>query len=184
MSDQADRIYEQVLVLRCQAGDEAAFAELVGLYGRRLRYYVRKMLGHADAEDVLQDIWLDVYRSVPRLVNAAAFPAWIYRIARDRTYRELRKRYRAPQPLADEDVAEISDHDAGEFTAEDAERVHAALDRLAPEQREVLVLRFLEDMTYEDIARVLGCRLGTVRSRIHYGKRALRQLLERTCHHE
>jgi RNA polymerase sigma-70 factor (ECF subfamily) len=58
-------------------------------------------------------------------------------------------------------------------------RIHAALDELPPEQREVLVLRFLEEMSYEEIARVVGCQLGTVRSRIFYGKRALRQVLER-----
>jgi RNA polymerase sigma-70 factor, ECF subfamily len=67
---------------------------------------------------------------------------------------------------------------------DDAESVHAALDELAPEHRDVLVLRFLEDMTYEDIARVTGCPIGTVRSRIHYAKRALRCALERMGGHD
>jgi RNA polymerase sigma-70 factor (ECF subfamily) len=70
------------------------------------------------------------------------------------------------------------------FSAEDAEHVHAALGRLAPEQREVLLLRFIEGMAYEDIARVIGCQLGTVRSRLHYAKRALRRVLERAAQHE
>lgn len=65
-----------------------------------------------------------------------------------------------------------------DFSAEDAERVHAALGRLVPAHREVLLLRFFEGMNYEDIARVTGCRLGTVRSRIHYAKRALRGVME------
>jgi RNA polymerase sigma-70 factor (ECF subfamily) len=87
MNDRADRVYEQVLVLRCKAGDGAAFEELVALYGPRLRYYVRKMLGHAQiTEDVLQEVWLDVYRALPRLAQVAAFPAWIYRIVRDHTH--------------------------------------------------------------------------------------------------
>jgi RNA polymerase sigma-70 factor (ECF subfamily) len=64
-----------------------------------------------------------------------------------------------------------------EFTAEDAAQIHAALDRLPAHQREVLVLRFLEDMSYEDIARVIGCPLGTLRSRLHHAKRALRDAL-------
>jgi RNA polymerase sigma-70 factor (ECF subfamily) len=183
MDDRADRVYEQLLVLRCQAGDEAAFEELVAHYSPRLRYYVSKMLGHGQlVEDVLQEVWLDVYRMVPRLERVGAFPAWIYRIIRDHTSRQLRKERRAFHPLVDEhqmaDPAQNGRSD--EFADDDARRVHAALDELAPEHREVLVLRFLEEMPYEDIARVVGCPAGTVRSRIHYAKRALRRLLERT----
>ena len=58
------------------------------------------------------------------------------------------------------------------------------MDLLGPEHREVLVLRFLEEMSYEDIARVAGCELGTVRSRLHYAKRALRRALEARCERE
>jgi RNA polymerase sigma-70 factor (ECF subfamily) len=68
--------------------------------------------------------------------------------------------------------------DANGFDAEDAARIHAALDLLPPEQREVLVLRFVEAMSYEQIARVTSQPLGTVRSRLHYAKHALRTILE------
>jgi RNA polymerase sigma-70 factor, ECF subfamily len=184
MPDPADRLYERVLVLRCQSGDEAAFAELVERYSPRLRYFLRKLLGDTHvAEDALQDVWLDVFRAVPRLADPAAFPAWLYRIARDRAYRALRSLRRVPRSLVEGDLAEGVENDET-FSAEDAARIHAALDELPPEQREVLVLRFLEEMTYEDIARVVGCPAGTVRSRIHYGKRALRRALERTNDHE
>jgi RNA polymerase sigma-70 factor, ECF subfamily len=184
MTDPAERLYERVLVLRCQAGDEAAFAELVERYAPRLRYYLRKLLGNTHAaEDALQEVWLDVFRSVPRLADPGAFPAWLYRIARDRACRTLRGLRRIPRPLAEADLIEEGEEEET-WSAEDAARIHAALDELAPEQREVLVLRFLEEMTYEDIARVVGCPAGTVRSRIHYGKRALRRALERTNDHE
>jgi RNA polymerase sigma-70 factor (ECF subfamily) len=184
MTDPAERLYERVLVLRCQAGDEAAFAELVERYAPRLRYYLRKMLGGTHTvEDALQEVWLDVFRAVPRLADPAAFPAWLYRIARDRGCRTLRSLRRVSRPLVESDLAAEAENGAT-FSAEDAARIHAALDELAPEQREVLVLRFLEEMTYEDIARVIGCPAGTVRSRIHYGKRALRRALERTNDHE
>jgi RNA polymerase sigma-70 factor (ECF subfamily) len=63
------------------------------------------------------------------------------------------------------------------WRAEDAQRIHAALDELAAEHREVLVLRFLDELTYEDIALVTGCPIGTVRSRLHYAKSALRRAL-------
>jgi RNA polymerase sigma-70 factor (ECF subfamily) len=177
MTDQADRIYERLLVVRAQAGDEAAFVELVERFSPRLRYFLRKLIGGDGAEDALQDVWLDVFRQLPRLNDPQALVAWLYRIARDRAFGKLRKSRRALQPL-DEAGAIDETADEGEFSPEDAAQIHAALDRLPPEQREVLVLRFLEDLTYEQIASVVGCQLGTVRSRIHYGKQALRRYLE------
>jgi RNA polymerase sigma-70 factor (ECF subfamily) len=166
-----------MLVLRVQAGDEAAFAELVARYQPRLGYFLRKLLGDADsADDMLQEVWCDVFRAIARLDDAGAFPAWIYRIARDRAFRHLRRRRVAWQSfeVAGEAV-ELQQHESnGEFTSEDVAEVHAALDRLAPEHREVLVLRFLEQLSYEEIAIATGSQLGTVKSRIHYAKRELR----------
>jgi RNA polymerase sigma-70 factor (ECF subfamily) len=177
MIDRADQLYERVLVLRCQTGDEAAFAELVARYSPRLRYYLRKMLDDVPAaEDALQDVWLDAFRGVGRLAEPAALPAWLYRIARDRAWRILRRKHRHCRPLMECD--RIDDYDAA-FSIEEAARVHAGLDTLSPDQREVLVLRFLEELSYEDIARIVGCPVGTVRSRIHYAKGALRRALDK-----
>jgi RNA polymerase sigma-70 factor (ECF subfamily) len=180
MNDPADDLYERVLVVRCQAGDEGAFAELVERYQPRLRYYLRKMLpGSPVVEDTAQDVWYDVVRAIPRLANPGAFRAWLYRIARDRAWRHLRRR---PPPYQPIDEVEVADDPADEFTAEDAAHVHAAVDQLAPEHREVVVLRYVEDMSYEEIAGVAGCPLGTVRSRLHHAKHALRRVLEETRH--
>ena len=178
MTDQAELIYERLLVVRAQAGDDAAFAELVERYSPRLRYFLLKLLSSADsADDALQDVWLDVLRNLPRLVDPQALRAWLYRIARDRAFGRLRKARRDEQPLDESQIVDTTANE-GEFSPEDAAQIHAALDRLPAEQREVLVLRFLEEMSYEEIARVVGCQLGTVRSRIHYGKRALRKALD------
>jgi RNA polymerase sigma-70 factor (ECF subfamily) len=182
-ADDCVELYEQLLVIRCQTGDDAAFTELVARYGPRLRYYLRKMGDRPeDVEDRLQDIWFDVVRGVGRLADPQAFPAWLYRIARARTALARRQARPPALPLADTEVGdEVSSE---EFSDEDAARVHAALNDLMPEHREVLVLRFLEGMSYEDIARIVGDPLGTVKSRIHYAKRALRATLERTNVHE
>ena len=183
MTDIAERVYRSVLVVRCQAGDRAAFEELLGLYQPRLRYFLARMVGddHA-ADDLLQEVWFDVYRGVARLADPGAFPAWLYRIARRRALGQLRK---GRQPVASLDGIDLADEgEDDDFSADDAERVHAALGLLAPEHREVLLLRFVEGMAYEDIARVTGCPLGTVRSRIHYAKRALRGVMERASQHE
>ena len=184
MTDAADGLYERVLVVRCQAGDEPAFAELVERYQPRLRYYLGKMLGDpGGVEDALQDVWLAVFRGVPRLADVGAFRAWLYRIARDRAAREFRTRRPPAVPLGEAEAIDPGD-DEPQFTAEDVGRVHSALDELPADHREALVLRFVEGMTYEEVARVVGCRVGTVRSRLHYAKRALRKLLERTTIHD
>lgn len=177
MTDQADQLYERLLVIRAQAGDDSALGELVERYSPRLRYFLRKLLSSADgAEDTLQDVWLDVIRQMSRLSDPGALRAWLYRIARDRAFRRLRKFGREIQPLDDAMLIDGTMDEAA-FTAEDAAQIHTALDRLPAEHREVLVLRFLEDMTYEEIAGIVNCQLGTVRSRLFYAKRALRHVL-------
>jgi RNA polymerase sigma-70 factor (ECF subfamily) len=184
MTDTTDQLYERVLVLRCQAGDEAAFAELVERYQPRLHYYLRKMLHDPQGtEDALQDIWLAVFRAVARLADVGAFRAWLYRIAHDRAVRQLRQRQQPCRSLEEVDPTDAW-AEQETFTAEDAERIHAALHELAAEHREVLVLRYIEGMTYEEITRVVGSPVGTVRSRLHYAKRALRGVLERMKLHE
>jgi RNA polymerase sigma-70 factor, ECF subfamily len=177
MTDAAEQLHERLLVLRCQAGDENAFAELVARYHRRLRFYLRRVLPRPDhAEDVLQEVWLAAYRALSQLADPAALAAWLYRIARDKASVEWRKR--PLECLLDEANLVEEPAQEHEFRGEDAQEIHVALDRLGLEQREILVLRFLEDMTYEQIAQVTGCPLGTVRSRLHYAKSALRRAIE------
>lgn len=178
MTDDAEHLYERLLVIRCQTGDESAFRELVDRYTPRLAYYLRKTVPQRDRiDDLLQETWLDVFRQLPRLQSAAAFAVWVYRIARGKAARDWREQNRLPLASAQEEPASAED-EGPLFSPAQADRIHEALDRLTPDHREVLVLRFLEDLTYEEIAEVLGCQLGTVRSRLHYGKQALRRLLD------
>ena len=179
MASDVQRIYEQMLVTRCQAGDDEAFADLVGLYHGRIAYFVRRLLGDAaSADDVLQETWLAAFRGLPRLRAPAAFSVWLYQIARSKACYELRRR-RAWAECAGAAAAPDSLEGQPQFTPEQAGLIHRCLERLAPPHREVLVLRFLESMTYDDIAEVTGCPVGTVRSRIHYAKWALRCEMEK-----
>jgi RNA polymerase sigma-70 factor (ECF subfamily) len=179
MSDAAERLFERVLVLRCQTGEPVALAELIARYGPRLRFYLRKMAGDAAVDDLLQDVWIDVFANVARLNDPAAFAAWVYRIARDKAYRLLRAR-RVPLIELDDELCDVTSDDEDEWTPDDAAAVRAALDKLPAAHREVLLLQFVEEMTYEQIAALTACPVGTVRSRIHYAKRALRAAIERT----
>jgi RNA polymerase sigma-70 factor, ECF subfamily len=177
MSDAAARLHERVLVLRCQAGDESAFTELLEHYHARLHAYLRTLLRTADqVDDALQEVWFDVFRSIPQLADPSAFSAWVYRIVHNRAMRELRKRRPLHVPLEGDESIDETDDDAINLEV-NASRVHVALNQLAPEHCEVLLLRFMNDMSYEDIASVTGCPVGTVRSRIHYAKSALRRVL-------
>ena len=171
--------YEQTLVVRSQLGDETAFEELLRMYSPRLRFYVGKMLGarHENADDLLQEIWLGVFRALPKLNDTAAFRAWLFRIARDRVCREFRKGRLQFHPLEKDQLDDIPANEDSSDSV-DREAVRRQLEQLSPEHRDVLMLRFVEDMSYEEIARVTGGAPGTVRSRIHYAKRALRRAFE------
>ncbi|HUW17808.1 MAG TPA: sigma-70 family RNA polymerase sigma factor [Sedimentisphaerales bacterium] len=172
-----DRLIEQVLVLRCQIGDRSAFAELIERYQGPLRYFVARLLEDPGmAEDILQDTWLTVIRKIHTLRQFDTFSAWLYRVARNNVYKELRKKKHLC--LLAEDVAVPEDNEEPIFSAEDATKVHKCLERLRLEHKEVLLLRFLEQMSYEQISQVIGCKVGTVRSRIHYAKRALKREME------
>jgi RNA polymerase sigma-70 factor (ECF subfamily) len=168
-----DQLYERLLVLRAQLGEREALVALVDRYTPRLRYFLARLAGDAGAvDDLVQEVWLAALRGLPRLVAAAAFRTWLYRIARDQALGLLRRRRRLPQALENDHLLE--DDAPDNFSAEDAAAIHRALDSLPAEQREAIVLRFIEDMTYDEIAAVTGAPVGTVRSRLHYAKRALR----------
>jgi RNA polymerase sigma-70 factor, ECF subfamily len=176
---------EQKTVLRAQEGDRAAFSQLVDAYDRRLLYFVRRILGDSDsAFDVLQDVWLIVHRRLRGLVSARAFRVWIYRIAHDQAVGELRKKTRRPLLVEDVEFAADEKLDPCDFEAdlENAELVHLGLQRLSLDHRRILTLRYLEDMKVAEIAEVLSCHDGTVKSRLHHARLALRRRIEELQH--
>jgi RNA polymerase sigma-70 factor (ECF subfamily) len=179
MSVCPEQLYELTLVVRSQMGDEDAFAELLARHGPRLLMFTRRMMQSSpgDVADLMQEIWLAIFRALPALRDAGKFRAWAFRIARDRIYREYRRRKLPVQPLDETDL-EVLEGANDDGIAVQPEELQRCLQAIGPEHREALVLRFLEDMSYEDIARVTGVSVGTVRSRIHYGKRALRTAWE------
>lgn len=174
----AAKLREQVLLLRCQIGDMDAFTELIEHYQRPLRYFINRLLDNSElTEDIFQDTWLTVIRRIHGLKEVDAFPAWLYRIARNKVYQQLRNKKNVSG--LDENVPAENHTEDEVFSGEDATKVHRCLKELPPEYREVLMLRFLEQMPYEQISQVLNCKLGTVRSRIYYAKIALKKELEK-----
>ncbi len=178
--DHQAQLGEKVVVMMAMAGDERAFHELVDRYQRRLTYYIRRMVGETDESfDVLQQVWLTVFKRLSSLRAPEAFRIWLYKIAHDVAVNHLRKSDKRPAQLAEENVSQSEVDNWNEFEAlENAELVHRVLSQLIPIHREVLVLRFLENLSLNEIAEVAACEVGTVKSRLHYAKAALRESFE------
>jgi len=168
----------EIIVLRCQNGDTDAFEELFEWYQPRLKYYIRRLdATDTNPDDTLQDIWLIVFRRIHKLKDAQFFPIWLYRIARNKVYGRLRQKQKFVRLPEEEHLPELS-NDEPVFSADDAERLHKALNNIQPYHREVITLCFLEQLSYQAIAEIVGCSLGTVKSRIYYAKQSLRKELE------
>ena len=166
------------IVIRCKAGERQAFEELFELYQPRLKYYVRRLNSNSETDDILQDIWIKVFRKIRKLKDNNSFGVWLYRIARNEVFLRFRKNEKFVELPQKQELTEHCD-DNHEFSAEDAKLLHNALNKIQPYHREVLTLSFIEQMSYQQIAEVVGCSIGTVRSRIFYAKQSLRKEMER-----
>jgi RNA polymerase sigma-70 factor (ECF subfamily) len=167
------------IVHRCQDGDRTAFEELFEIYQPRLKYYVRRLdSGGTNVDDILQDIWLTVFKKIHKLKDAQSFVVWLYRIARNKVYDGFRCKDRFVK-LPEDDEFPVPVSDESVFDTSDTEKLQRALIKLKPYHREVLTLYFIEQMSYQSIADVVGCSIGTVRSRIFYAKKSLREEMER-----
>ena len=177
--DTVDRAQDEWLALRCQSGEPDAFEDLVHVMERPLLYYAAKLLGDEErAVDAMQDVWIRVFRGIGKLKDRPSLRSWLYRITYgvsiDRIRRDV-SRERAEQ-VHSELLEEIADDT---FENEDAAAVHRALDQIDLRHREVLVLHFLEDFEVAEVAAIVGCPEGTVKSRIYHAKKAMKELLLR-----
>ena len=173
-------IQQELLVLQCRRGRRDALEKLIRLWERRLLYYLRRLVRQEeDAWDVLQQVWLKVIRNIGSLKKPDRLPVWLYRIARNTARSHWRAKY--AQPLFREDMDRLPEKggDGGIAAFEDAEQVHYGLEQLSPVHRDVLTLFFLEDLSIAEIAEVVGVPVGTVKSRLHHAKQALRAVLTR-----
>ncbi|MEO8113362.1 MAG: sigma-70 family RNA polymerase sigma factor [Phenylobacterium sp.] len=174
-----DRILDEYLVVMSQAGSREALGRLVARWSPRLLRYSARTLGAAEgAEDVVQETWGAALRVLPQLDDSARFPAWIYAIATRRCADLVRRRQRA-QRTGDRLAAEetLNGHavaPAGETGLD----LTAALRRLPMDQRLTVSLHYGEDLSVEEVAAVLGVPVGTVKSRLHTARKALKLFLE------
>jgi RNA polymerase sigma-70 factor (ECF subfamily) len=183
MSANVKKARDEWIALRCQHGEPGAFEDLVREMERPLLYFAQKLVNDEDkALDVLQEVWLKAFQTIRRLENPRLVRAWLYRLTRGLAIDRVRKDV-AEERRESVHAEERVDPDEGpSFDDEDAVALHQALDALDVRHREVLVLHFLEEMTIPEIAGVVGCAEGTVKSRLYYAKRALQAALQGKRH--
>lgn len=191
MTSELDELIE---VERFRAGDPDVFEQVVRTYYDRVYRLALRMLGTpGDAEDAAQEVFLRIHRRASRFHGRSALSTWIYRVAHNICLDEIRKRKRRPVGTIShgEDfdmAANIPDTQSGPeaiVTAlDESAEIRHALKTLPQEYQSVLILREIEELTYDEIAAVLGCPVGTVRSRLARGRRLLAEHLERRGAHD
>ncbi len=173
------------------AGDPRAFGRIVERYQVRLLNFVMRMIGDRErAEDLVQEAFLRVHRHLHRFDRSRKFSTWVYTIASNLAKNELRNRGRSPliafeqaRPRDEDDPRPIDFEDLGNRPDDLYEQRHLrslvdqTVAKLTPHHREVFVLRELEGKSYEEIAEIVHCNLGTVKSRLNRARQSFAELI-------
>ncbi len=184
---------EEMLIEKSKNGDVEAFEELILTYQKKILNFTYRMLGDiGDAEDVAQEVFLKAYRAISGFDGKSSFSTWIYKIASNTAMDELRKRKRRG---TDKNISLYGEDEDGEFELPISDEADApytslrkkeaqkalwrAIEKLNDEYKTVIVLRDIQNISYEEITKVTGLSLGTVKSRISRGRLILRKILEK-----
>lgn len=171
-------------------GDREAFETLVDLYQDKMYYLAFRMLGNAqEAEDVVQETFLRVYMNLERYDETHKFSTWIYRIANNLCIDRLRRRKQVYSLDAETvegegmdgyDVLSIDEQSPAEqlVLSETQETVRQAIDKLPDKYKSVVILRYLHDLSLQEISDILNIPVTTVKTRVHRGREALRKKLD------
>ena len=190
-----DREIDQELVERAQRGDKRAFSLLVEKYQRKLGRLLSRMIRDpAEVEDVVQEAFIKAYRALPNFRGDSAFYTWLYRIGINTAKNYLVSMGRRPRVTAEIELEDAENFEDGEdlrtiatpetelMSKQVAQTVNETVAALPEELRTAITLREIEGLSYEEIATLMGCPIGTVRSRIFRARETiaekLRPLLE------
>lgn len=188
----AERDPDAALMLRVKQGDAAAFAELVEKYKQPVMNLVYRMLRDAtEAEDLAQNVFVQVYRSAERYEVSSRFTTWLFTIARNLCLNEIRRRTRHPAESLEGAHPEADDHPAPQFEdpkvvsppdrllhGELEDKIEEALATLPENQRLAILMCRRDELSYEEIAEVLGCTVSATKSLIHRGRETLKNKLK------
>jgi RNA polymerase sigma-70 factor, ECF subfamily len=180
MSDTASQQFQDAeLTRRSQAGDAEAFGELVTKYRAKIFTVVFSMVRNEyDAWDIAQEGFLKAWRSIQRFEGRSSFYTWLYSITVNLTIYSLRRKARREEVELNDTIPSLLPNPGVNYqSTEIREQINAALAKLSPEHRAVVVLKELEEMQYHEIAKVMNLSLGTVMSRLFYGRKKLQSML-------
>ena len=185
-----NREIDQALVERAQRGDQQAFGMLVEKYQRKLgRLLSRMVRDQAEVEDVVQESFIKAYRALPNFRGDSAFYTWLYRIGINTAKNYLVSMGRRPQVSRDIEIEDAENFEDGEdlrtletpeselMTKEIAKTVNDTMMALPDDLRTAITLRELEGLSYEEIATLMNCPIGTVRSRIFRARETIAEKL-------
>jgi RNA polymerase sigma-70 factor (ECF subfamily) len=188
----ADLDPDAALMLRVKQGDAAAFTQLVDKYKQPvMNLAYRTLRDVTEAEDLAQNVFVQVYKSAGRYQPAAKFSTWLFTIARNLCLNEIRRRSRHPAESLDQTHAEADDQPLHQVEdkrvaappeqllhSELEQKITDALAELPENQRTALLFCRQEELSYEEIAKVLGCSLSATKSLIHRGRETLKTKLK------
>jgi RNA polymerase sigma-70 factor (ECF subfamily) len=183
---------DAALMLRVKRGDRAAFASLVEKYKQPVMNFIfRSLRDETEAEDLAQNVFLQVYKSRDRYERTAKFSTWLFTIARNLCLNEIRRRSRHPAESLEEMHAEHEDQPQRQYEdkkvslptenilhRELAGKIEEALADLPENQRTAILLCRQDELSYEEIAEILGCSLSATKSLIHRGRETLKEKLK------
>jgi RNA polymerase sigma-70 factor (ECF subfamily) len=171
---------DAALIARSLAGSEKAFRDIVERHFPMAYSVVRAVLGdHADIEDVVQEVFIKVYRGLSRFRSESKLSTWIYRIARNEAVNAARRPAASGPPLDEVDIRAPFQDSPEEQYRRTEQRHHLGryLDRLSPDHRVVLELRYMGEKSYEEISELMDMPLGTVKTNIHRAKMELKRIM-------
>ena len=180
------------VVRQVQAGDVAAFDRLIGKYRERVYGIIYNMTSNReDAADLTQDAFIKAFQSIHRFGGQSSFFTWLYRIAVNSTLSHLRRvrlrsffsleRIDSEEPVSKEIIAALTDKtgaDRDAYVRELQEKLNDAMQKLSIKHRTVVTLFEIDGLSHQEIADVMECSVGTVRSRLHYAKQLLQSELQ------
>ncbi len=170
---------ERELIERAQRGEKDAFQDLMVPYQWKIYSLLYGMVwDREDALELTQEVFIKAYRSIRGFRMASSFYTWLYRIAVNLALDFRRKRISNPEtPGVADPPSSGGRPDSSLLRKELNEHIRMNMATLPPQHRAIFLLREVEGLTYKEIARVMGCRLGTVMSRLHYAREGMRQAL-------
>ncbi len=180
-----DKYDEAELISRCQQGDQEALKEIFNQYREKIYRVAYGVVRHReDALDIVQEVFVKIFRSIGNYKGKSSFYTYLYRTAMNTAIDSVRKRKKFIASSIDEegafqpsDVAEKRP-DAILIDKELEGKVKKAMEKLPEDQRAALVFREIEGLSYQEMADAMGCSIGTVMSRLHYGRMRMQKLLK------